>query len=278
MKNSGKIILLLLCTLLASFIQIGCNAAEAPASPLKLTVFSCGKADAMLLQYDDCNVLIDAGENGDGEELVAELVALGVDKLDIMILTHFDKDHIGGADTILENIPVDVVRMPAYEVDSKQYKQLLKALDNLSCELFRMDADASFSLGDADFTIWASDIPYNGKNDNEQSLITKVIYGGKTLLLMGDAEDDWLHNLVFSTRNLTCDVMKLPHHGVYDGNLFALLTVSMPDTVLITDSGKNPAEDKTISLLNTFECNTYRTMNGTITLFLQNGLVSVTQE
>ena len=232
----------------------------------------------MLLQYEDYNVLIDAGENGDGEELVAELVALGVEKLDLLILTHFDKDHIGGADTILENIPVDVVRMPAYEADSKQYKQMMKVIDDLSCKLFRMDADTFFTLGSADFTIWASDITYNGKNDNEQSLVTKIVYGGKTLLLMGDAEEDWLHNLVFSTRNLTCDVMKLPHHGVYDSNLFTLLTVSMPDTVLITDSAKNPAEDNTISLLNTFECNTYRTMNGTIKVVLQNGQFSVSQE
>ena len=141
-----------------------------------------------------------------------------------------------------------------------------------------MDADTFFTLGSADFTIWASDITYNGKNDNEQSLVTKIVYGGKTLLLMGDAEEDWLHNLVFSTRNLTCDVMKLPHHGVYDSNLFTLLTVSMPDTVLITDSVKNPAEDNTISLLNTFECNTYRTMNGTIKVVLQNGQFSVSQE
>ena len=277
MNMPQKMITLILTMLLSACTLIGCIAPENSGTGLTMTVFSCGKADAILLQFDGHNVLVDAGENGDGEELVAELIAAGVEKLDLLLLTHFDKDHIGGADTILENIPVDTVRFPAYENDSKQYKQLVDALNADTTTIIRMDKDASFSIGAADFTIWASDIAYNGKNDNEQSLVTKVLYGGKSILLAGDAEEDWLHNLVFSTRNLTCDILKLPHHGVYDGNLFTLLTVSMPDTVLITDSVKNPAEDKTMELLDTFGCKTYRTMNGTITVLLQNGQITVTQ-
>ncbi len=231
----------------------------------------------MLLLFDGYSVLIDTGENGDGDELVHELLALKVEKIDLLILTHHDKDHIGGADTILNNMPVAEVRLPDYQNDSKQYIQLNAALEQSHADVIRMQDEASFSLGSADFTIWTSSIEYTGKNDNEQSLITKVVFGGKTMLFMGDAEEAWLKDLCLGSKNLTCDVLKLPHHGVYDKNLPALLTVSMPEYVLITDSVKNPAEEKTVSLLDTFECTVYQTMNGPIHLHLENGALDAEQ-
>lgn len=265
--------LLLICLLTAS-----CTAPEAAAPyAFSLTAFSIGKADAILLQFDGHSVLIDAGEHGDGERLVRELADRGVEKLDLLLLTHYDKDHIGGADAVLQSIAVENVRMPAYEVDTKQYRQLGEALSESGAKVIRMDRDESFSIGRADCSVWASTVAYDGKNDNEQSLIAKVLYGGRTYLFAGDAEGALLKDLVYSTRNLTCDVMKLPHHGVYDKNLITFLTVSMPETVLITDSEKNPADTRTLELLDTFGCTTYRTANGTISLLAEDGSVSVDQ-
>ena len=278
MKNRSPYKIIVFAIVLAfTLLSIGCHADEGNASTLDLYVFSCGKADAILLQFDGHNVLVDTGENGDGEEIVTELESKNVEKIDLLILTHHDKDHIGGADVILDRLPVSEVRMPDYEIDSKQYAQLDAALSKSSANIIRMQSDDSFSIGSADFKIWTSTIPFNGKNDNEQSLITKVYYNGKTILLMGDAEDDWLKDLCFSGRNLTCDIMKLPHHGVYDKNLIALFAVTMPEYVIVTDSAKNPAEAETLSLLNTFDCNVYRTALGTIRLSVHNKSVTVQQ-
>ncbi len=270
-NNRIRLTLLLLAVCLAA---VGCGAPAPDVDPasvgLTLEVFSVGKADAMLLTVDGYNVLIDAGENGDGDDLVAAMSERGIEKLDLMILTHFDKDHIGGADKVLKSMPVDAVRMPAYESDSKQYRQLNKALAASSTSVYRMTKDATFSLGGADFIIWVSSVPYDGKNDNEQSLVTKMVYSGKTYLFTGDAEEAWLKSLCFSTRNLTCDVLKMPHHGVYDPNLFTLLTLTMPGTAILTDSEKNPADEKVLSDLELFGADTYRTANGSI-LVTQNG-------
>ena len=255
----------------------GCKLPDSKESALDLYVFSCGKADSILLQFDGYHVLIDTGEHGDGEDILKELVSLNVERIDVMFLTHHDKDHIGGADTILENLPVSDVRMPDYKVDSKQYSQLDAALSQSGTTVHRMKKDESFSLGSGDFTVWTSTIDYNGKNDNEQSLVIKLRYGGKTFLFMGDAEGAWLKELCLSTRNLTCDIMKLPHHGVYDKNLIALFALTMPEYVLITDSVKNPAEAETLSLLNTFDCKVFQTANGTIHLSLNNGSIIVDQ-
>lgn len=233
----------------------------------------------MLLQFDDYTVMIDTGENGDGDRLVESLADAGVSKIDLMILTHHDKDHIGGADTILKHIPTAAVRMPSYEPNSKQYQELIDALEQSGSEVMCMNEDAVFSLGSADFIIWSSPIEYSGSDndDNQQSLITKVIYHGKSFLFTGDAEKEWLKNLCFSARNLTCDVLKLPHHGVYDKNLPTLIALTLPEYVLITDSSKNPADSKTIDVLNTIGQNVFRTENGTIRLTITKGVISVAQ-
>lgn len=275
-KRISIYITFLCVTLLFLF---GCHFSESPAPSLTLTVFACGKADAMLLQFDEYTVMIDTGEQDDGDKLVDSLSLAGVSKIDLMILTHHDKDHIGGADTILKHFPTATVRMPSYESSSKQYQELIDALEQSGSEIIRMSEDAVFSIGSADFIVWTSPIEYSGSDndDNEQSLVTKVIYQGKTFLFTGDAEKEWLKNLCFSARNLTCDVLKLPHHGEYDKNLATLIALTLPEYVLITDSAKNPADSKTINLLKTIGQNVFRTENGTIRMTLTNGVFSVTQ-
>ena len=233
---------------------------------LDLYAFSVGKADALLIRTDDAAIMIDTGENGDGEELVAHLLMLGIDRLDLLILTHYDKDHIGGADALIENLSIGRIILPDYEKDSKQYRQLADALERTAAEVTYLNADESLTFGELLLSVWVSPVPFDGKSDNEQSLITKVIYGGRTYLFMGDAEDEELKKLIFSGRNLTCDVLKLPHHGVYDDNLPALLTVTMPQYVIICDSQKNPAEDDTMKALDFFDTTVLQTKDGDIHL------------
>ena len=242
---------------------------------LEVFAFSIGKADALLVRTPDAAIMIDAGENGDGEKLVNRFKALGVEKLDLLILTHFDKDHIGGADTVIEKLAIDRIVLPSYDKESKQYTQLAAELTKTDAEITYLTKDLPLSYGDLDLTIWASPVPFDGKSDNEQSLITKVLYQGKSYLFMGDAEGKELERLVFGTRNLTCDVLKLPHHGEYDENTFALMTAAMPSYVIICDSEKNPAESETLQALGFYDSVVLQTKDGEVHLIVSEGTVKV---
>lgn len=263
--------LILACFLL--FAGIGCARVPYDAKTMNVTAFSIGKADSILLQYDGYNVLIDAGEQDDGADVVEELAARNVEKLDLFLVTHFDKDHIGGADAVIAHVPIDRMLVPNYVVDTKQYQQMQVAMtaQNVTAEV--LTEDITFTLGDATFIVWVSTIAYDG-NDNEQSLITKVLYDGASLLFMGDAEEEWLKALTLSGRNLTCDVMKLPHHGVYDENLDALFLLTLPSYVLVTDSEKNPMEEETEDILKFFETEYRCTKDGNIVLRIQAGQIA----
>ena len=258
-----------LMIIIALLFLIGCccnPTAPGEIKKLEIYAFSIGKADALLLRTEDAAIMIDTGENGDGEKLVSRLEELGIEKLDLLILTHFDKDHIGGADTVIDRFPIDLIVLPAYEKESKQYVELLAALSETDAEVSYLTHDLSLTYGELELTIWVSPVPFDGKSDNEQSLITKVLFEGKTCLFMGDAEGRELERLVFGTRNLTCDVLKLPHHGVYDENTFALMTAAMPSHVIICNSAKNPAAQETFDAMALYDPVILQTKDGEIHL------------
>lgn len=240
---------------------------------LEVFAFSVGKADALLVKTVDAAVMIDTGENGDGEQLAAALKDLGVEKLDLLILTHFDKDHIGGADTVIREIPIDRIILPAYDKESKQYTQLMAALAQTDAAVSYLSQDVSMRYGEMDLSVWISPVPFDGKSDNEQSLITKIVYEGKTYLFMGDAEGDELKKLVSGTKDLSCDVLKLPHHGVYDESTLLLMAVTMPSYVIICDSAKNPAEAETIETISYFDPVILQTKDGDVHLTVSEGVI-----
>ena len=92
---------------------------------------------------------------------------------------------------------------------------------------------------------------------------------------MGDAVGKELEKLIFGTRNLTCDVLKLPHHGVYDENTFALMTAAMPSYVIICDSVKNPADAETLQAMELFDPVILQTKDGDVHLVISEGVVKI---
>ena len=98
---------------------------------LRVYCFSAGKADAMLLYTDNSAVLIDTGRKGFGKEILAYLEAEGISSLDKMIITHFDKDHVGGAAKLLHNIPIGEVLQSNYPKESEEYESGIVAQEML---------------------------------------------------------------------------------------------------------------------------------------------------
>ena len=94
-----------LCALLLAALLLlsGCAAGRPDGSlpTLTVTFLDVGKADCILLEAEGCAAMIDAGNQGDAEEILALLSAKGISSLDFLLLTHLDKDHIGGADALI---------------------------------------------------------------------------------------------------------------------------------------------------------------------------------
>ena len=81
-------------------------------SELNIFFFNVGQAESILITNDNAKMLIDCGNNSDGKYISKFLKEQGIDKLDYLIGTHIDEDHIGGMQEILTNIKVETLYMP----------------------------------------------------------------------------------------------------------------------------------------------------------------------
>ena len=258
-------------------------AAEETSSlnPLTLQVLKVGKADAMVLTCGDAVMVIDCGEKEDGEEVLDYLAQKGAGKVDILLITHFDKDHVGGADTVVEGIPVDRSLMPDYAGTGTQYTELLDAMDDLGMEPERVAEVLNLQLGDAKVKVEppaSYEIPdTDDEYDNNFSLITTVDFGKNRLVFTGDIEEERISQWLDGGTVQKCDVLKIPHHGFYNEPLEEMVGIMQPSYAVICDSEKNPAEKKTVSMLEEKGAQCLQTKDGDITIVCDGENIEVSR-
>lgn len=261
------------------FCFAGCGAKV--KEPLTVTFLDVGKADAAVLINGDHTLVIDAGETDDGDAIVSFLIDAGVKQVDALIVTHFDKDHVGGAAALLAAVPVRRVLVPDYTGDSNEYETFSMMAFGVQVTPEALTKPCAFTLGDCKVTVEPPlDYAIAGTSDdadNELSLITTVTHGGVRLLFTGDAENDRLTEWIANGQVQPCDLIKMPHHGVYCKMQKDLLTAVSPRYAVICDSEKNPAEDKTLSLLAQRGIAVFETKNGNVTAVSDGSALTVTQ-
>lgn len=269
MNGPGRLAALLLA---AALLLTGCAAAPAPApapaaGTLELHVFDAGAADAILLRTENSAVLIDAGEKGFGKTILAYLAEQGVDALDYLIVTHFDKDHVGGAAKVLNSIPVKAVLQSNQPKDSDEYENYVEALRGAGIEPVTLRETDTFSLDGVSYTV---DPPrqsaYAQDSSNNSSLIVSVRYGDTGILLPGDAQTLRLAEFL-DANTTTYDVLKLPHHGRDEPLLEALLASVKPTYAIITSSEEEPESGAVLAALEQAGVRTLLTRNQSVTLY-----------
>ena len=262
------------CAFLAIFLLFG-GCAAAPEPTLSVTLLKVGKADAMVALAGEHALVIDAGEEDDGQEVVDFLWKNGIRRVDAMVITHFDKDHVGGADTVLEQIPVESVYLPDYEGTHPEYDEFLLAAEACGVPLVRLREAMEFPLGDAEVRIEppeSYEISDESKDsDNNFSLITTIVHGENRMVFMGDAKKQRIREWMEGGSAQRCDFLKVPHHGVYNKALPELFQALQPEYAVICCSDKNPPEPKTLAQLAQFCPHIYETRNGDVRV-LSNGI------
>lgn len=242
----------------------------AETEPLKATFLKVGKADAIAIQTGEDTLVIDTGEEEDGEELVFYLKKQGISQVDTLLITHYDQDHVGGADTLIESMDVGRVLVPDYEGTSTEYQDFMVALEEKGMAAERLKKAEEFELGSATVLVEppASCEIKNGEAemDNNFSIITTVIHGKNRLLFTGDAEKQRIRQWLREGQAEKCDFLKAPHHGVYNTALQELFEAVMPEYAVICSSNKNPADPQTIELLKKNNTHVFQTKDGNITL------------
>lgn len=173
-------------------------------SEMKVHFIDVGQGDATLIQSGDAAMLIDAGDDTKGTLLQNYLQKQGVTKLDYLILTHPDADHIGGAAVIITKFEVGRVFMSNFEKDNKTYRKLIQALDDKRLSWETPAAGSRYRLGDASLTILA---PVREYEDPNNSSVALMVYNGEnSFLFTGDAEEEAENDLLTQDTSVRADV------------------------------------------------------------------------
>lgn len=282
-KHIRKWIAAALVCIIAAIPLTGCASGTGNRmDPMSVNLLKVGKADAIVLQAGDETMVIDTGEEDDGEELVDFLTNQGITQVDVLIITHYDQDHVGGADTLIESMDVKQVYVPAYEGTHTEYVDFLYAMEENGITPTPLTQSVSFSFGDAEVLVEPPAsyeiAPNTVENDNNFSLITTVIHGQNRLVFMGDAEKQRIRQWLDSGTAADCDFLKVPHHGVYNTALEDLLNATTPEYAAICSSNKNPAEPETLELLKEHGVETFQTKDGNITVISDGSKLELHQK
>lgn len=245
----------------------GCSAL---AQSVTVTFYDMGKADAALVTTETgARILIDAGTNKGGKKLAERFAGEGIDRIDLMIITHFDKDHVGGADKVLESVSVAQVVMPQYAKESKQYTQFRDALSQspqTRVEILSAGSEWSADFGKTHLRVTAAErTDYGADEENDFSLATYVTYGETKFLFPGDAEDARQTELL-RARDIACDVLKVPYHGRIVDASTAFLTACSPKIAFIPDSDDDPADPLVMRILQELGTDVHSGRDGDLTV------------
>lgn len=270
-------------TALFSAPLAGCWNDSSDSDEMVVTVFNAGKADAILLQQGDSSALVDTGLEENAAQLLSSIRALGTRSLDALIITHFDKDHVGGADTILENMSVRRVFQSNSTRDSEDYEEFIAVLEKLGITPTTVSAkNAMMMLGSASVIInGPSEEEYDKDPSNNSSLITTVSLGQTTMLLMGDAENARIKEFLASyTRPEGELALKVPYHGHTQGQLDELIEAVSPDIAVITCGSDEPETseiEEVRELLENAGAQVFLTTAGDITLTFDGAKIVASQ-
>ena len=206
-------------------------------SDMEVHFIDVGQGDATLVKADDKYMLIDAGDNSKGTAVQNYLKKQGVKKLDYLILTHTDADHIGGADVIITKFDIDTLFIGDFKKENKTYEELANAIDYKSLKYSTPAVGNEYKLGNATFTIVAPNTTYDDPNNSSIALLLKN--GEDTFLFTGDCEEEAETDILANGVDIDCDVYKVGHHGSKTASSKSFLKAITPTYGVISCAEEN---------------------------------------
>ncbi|MFA9377757.1 MAG: ComEC/Rec2 family competence protein [Lachnotalea sp.] len=242
---------------------------------LTVTFFDVGKGDCILIEATQGNIMIDTGYEENGEDIVSWLGDNGIDTLDYLILTHPDKDHIGGADIVINNINVINIIDTNCVVDTQDYLEYKQAALDQGIDILTLTSTKEIELGGVKLTIYPPlSTDYAGQND--YSLVTKMIYGETDYLFAADAEEARIAEMLKQIPNIKSMLLKVPYHGALKDNSEEFFEAVAPQYSIITCDKKKMYEDVT-KMLQKLNSEVFTTKQGDITVKSDGNTMTISQ-
>lgn len=189
----------------------------APSHALDLWFLDVGQGDAILVRCPNgATMLVDAGPPAAGADLPGMLADRGVERLDVAVATHADADHIGGMAEVLLAVPTGRLVVGGSVADTSGFAGLALAVRDLQLPVATVQRGAAIDLAPdvaVDVLHPSEDDAYAPADRNDSSVVLRIEYAGRSVLLTGDAETRAEESMIAAGLDLQADILKAGHHG-----------------------------------------------------------------
>jgi competence protein ComEC len=215
-------------------------APAAVAGDLEVHFLDVGQADATLLLHDDVAVLIDTG-HWQRSEVVPYLRSQGVERLDLVVVTHPHADHIGQFDQVVDAFEVDEVWWSGSETTTQTFSRAVDALERSGARYEEPRTGDATSIGPLRFDVMNPPAGVGLRDLHDANLGFTVTYGEVTLLFTGDAESATEQRMVSTAGDgLRADILQVGHHGSNTSTTPAFLAAVDPAIAIYSAGTGNP--------------------------------------
>ena len=190
---------------------VGLESKPDDENSLTASFFSVGCADCCIISSGGSHILIDAGDNSAKNRAVHYIRQNGIDRIDLAVITHFDSDHSNNFLNILNEVSVDTLVTSYAFKNSEDGADVVKAARQSGAAVEYKKAGDKLEVGDIDITVLSPSEIYSAENDN--SLVLKLEALGRTMLFTADIGEKAEQDILQSSGDLKCDILKVSHHG-----------------------------------------------------------------
>jgi beta-lactamase superfamily II metal-dependent hydrolase len=212
--------------------------------PMTVLYLDIGQGDSTLIQSPGGKIMLIDGGNGasDANEVILPaLRELGASKIDILVVTHPDQDHIGGLPEIIESFPVDRVFLTGQLHATQTYERLLLAIrdEGLTAVQTRVGTPLDFDPALTVQILSPTDEQVDSDDTNNASVVIRLSYGNVRFLFLGDAEEEAETVMLASGAAMQAQILKVGHHGSRTSTNQPLLEAVKPVVGIISAGADN---------------------------------------
>ncbi|MBF0911619.1 MAG: MBL fold metallo-hydrolase [Atopobiaceae bacterium] len=238
-----------------------------------------GQGEAILIALPEKTMLIDAGPTGSAPKITQVLHELGREKIDYLVATHPDEDHIGGMADVISNTQIGAIYAPNKTNNTATYRKFLTAIQNNNLQITLAEAGTIINqTNDYKIEILWPTKDANFPDTNDYSIIIKLTVGNKTFLFTGDAPT----SAILQSNPGHIDVLKLSHHGSRTGTNEQLVRKLSPTYAVISYALDNSYGHPMQSVLNALHKHSVEIWgtgaNGTITITCDGTTIDISGE
>ncbi|MCR5370505.1 MAG: MBL fold metallo-hydrolase [Clostridium sp.] len=257
-----SLFLVLFFSLFLTWHGAGARKAQAsPAGTLEVHMLDVRQGLCVFLRQGDHCMLYDGGGRESSSFVVAYLKQQGVGKLDYIVASHYDEDHISGLIGAMNVFGCGVVLDADYVSDTGIYESFMRTVNAAGAAEIHPAVGEEYAFGDASFSIVGPE-SYLIPAENDRSVAIRMTFGDNSILLCGDAQQEEEYAIAASGLALDSQIYVVNHHGGATSSTGYFLDRVHPAYAFLSCGKENtyghPAED-VLKRLKGRSCSLFRT-------------------